>query len=141
MVWILIPFRSSLPFKSLANINPTLGTPMYCIPINRNFAAYDAIYWDGASTFYLIQTTVAKEHAIKNEAVKLFNKWSSTISVALQKDITTKFVFVVPKEIVSDWTNCQKLVGVNDAVLLPSNQVAGLKQYVIGMDITDEKKS
>ena len=132
-----LPFGSeAIRFRKLDDIlfAKNDGCPRYYIPVIPNLAAYDGIFWNGTSTFYLIQITIANKHTIKNEPVKIFFEWSKN------KDpgIDINFVFIVPRRTYDLWTECQNLVGVNNKTLTSDKQVKDLKQFVLQMDIVEQ---
>lgn len=130
----LPPNLEVIRFRRLIDIIIKNGdrSARYFVPVIPNLGAYDGILWDGESTCYLIQITIAKEHHIKNEPVRLFLAWSAG------RNLTIKFVFIVPENVYEFWTVCQKLVGVNNKTLTDSRQVHGLEQYVMQMNIVEQ---
>lgn len=79
----------------------------------------------------MLQITIAKEHTIKNEAVRRFLEWMNQ----KQGKLSCTFVFVVPDTSICDWNVCQQLVSVGGGKMSDSSRQVAIRQYVIGVSI------
>jgi hypothetical protein len=132
-------FTLSVPFgiqkKSFHTISDcfesmNVGKPFYFLPKSKSFASIDSLFWDGQDSLSFLQMTVGQKHGIVH---KVMYELLSEVSKFKEEKILvfeTRFVFVVPKDVIVSFQEQNYLCG-KKKVSNPYKIVSNVEQYVV----------
>ncbi len=115
-------------FRELEDVVLNSDQAKYAFRSSKMRGAYDSFLWDGFSTCYIFQITLAEKRGILNHPLRKFLDWIKKFNII---NLDIKFVFVVPSANIEKWVEPQKLVG--DAYERKEHMVS-IEQYVVSLD-------